>query len=220
MQPRFPPYNAPPINSMFQEPNGQTIMRKSALLATCLVLSSITAFAAPRALVPDEGQIEFVVKEMGVPVSGKFKRFDAAIDIDPAKPEKSSVSIRIDIGSLATGNDEADALAVGPDWLDKAHAPYAIFKSASIRELSKARYEAKGALNIHNREREFVIQFSAADQPGGKTIVTSEFIIKRPDFAIGAGEWNEGDVVSPEILVKVRLALAPAAAKSPPVASR
>jgi polyisoprenoid-binding protein YceI len=196
-------------------------MHKSiALAASCLVFSSITASAAPRTLLPEEGQIEFIVKEMGVPVSGKFKRFEAAIDIDPIKPEKSSVSMRIDIGSLATGNDEADALAVGPDWLDKAHAPYAIFKSASIRELSKGRYEAKGTLNIHNKEREFAIQFSATDQSGGKTIVTSEFIIKRPDFAIGAGEWNEGDVVSPEILVKVRLALAPAAAKSPPVASR
>jgi polyisoprenoid-binding protein YceI len=196
-------------------------MHKSiALAASCLVFSSITAFAAPRTLVPNEGQIEFIVKEMGVPVSGKFKRFEATIDIDPVKPEKSSVSMRIDIGSLATGNDEADALAVGPDWLDKARAPYAIFKSASIRELSKGRYEAKGTLNIHNKEREFVIQFNATDQSGGKTIVTSEFIIKRPDFAIGAGEWNEGDVVSPEILVKVRLALAPAAAKGGPIVSR
>jgi len=181
------------------------------LIATLVGVFSIGAFAAPRSLLPEEGQIEFIVKEMGVPVSGKFKRFDAAIDIDPVKPEKSSTNIRIDIGSLATGNDEADALAVGSDWLDKAHAPYAIFKSASIRELSKGHYEAKGTLSIHNKERGFVIPFSAIDQAGGKTIVTSEFIIKRPDFAIGAGEWNEGDVVSPEILVKVRFALAPPA---------
>jgi polyisoprenoid-binding protein YceI len=186
-------------------------MFRSMLIATLVGVFSIGAFAAPRSLLPEEGQIEFIVKEMGVPVSGKFNRFDAAIDIDPVKPEKSSTNIRIDIGSLATGNDEADALAVGSDWLDKAHAPYAIFKSAAIRELSKGRYEAKGTLSIHNKERGFVIQFSAIDQAGGKTIVTSEFIIKRPDFAIGAGEWNEGDVVSPEILVKVRFALAPPA---------
>ena len=195
-------------------------MYKSTLVATCLVVSSITAFATPRTLVPQEGQIEFIVKEMGVPVSGTFKRFEAAIDIDPIKPEKSSANLRIDIGSLSTGNDEADTLAVGPDWLDKAHAPYAIFKSASIRELGKGRYEATGTLNIHNNEHGLVIQFSAADQAGGKTIVTSEFMIKRSDFAIGGGEWNEGDVVAPDVLVKVRFALAPAATKSGPVASR
>jgi polyisoprenoid-binding protein YceI len=195
-------------------------MFKSILVAACLACSSSTTFATPRTLVPNEGQIEFIVKEMGVPVSGKFKRFEAAIDIDPVNPEKSSANIRIDISSLATGNDEADALALGPDWLDKTHAPFAIFKSASIRELGKGRYEAKGTLNIHNKERQLLIQFSATDQAGGKTVVTSEFIIKRSDFAIGGGEWNEGDVVSPEILVKVRFALAPAATKNSPVASR
>ncbi len=195
-------------------------MYKSTLAAAFLVLSSIAASAAPRALVPQEGQIEFVVKEMGVPVSGIFKRFDAAVDIDPLKPQNSSVNMRIDIGSLSTGNDEADALAVGPDWLDKAHAPYATFKSASIRELGNGRYEATGTLNIHNKERGFVIPFSAADQAGGKTVVTSEFTIQRSDFAIGGGEWNEGGVVAPDVLVKVRFALAPAATKSGPLASR
>jgi polyisoprenoid-binding protein YceI len=171
-------------------------------------------------LLPDEGQIEFIVKEMGVPVSGKFKRFDAAIDIDPSKPEKSSANIRIDIGSLSTGNDEADALATGPDWLNKAQAPYATFKSSSIKDLGKGRFEAVGTLSVRNKERPCVIQFSATDQPGGKTVVTSEFMIKRADFAIGGGVWNEGDVVAPEVLVKVRLTLAPAAGKSTPVASR
>ncbi len=188
-------------------------MHKSVMLATCLIFLSICAFAAPRSLVPEEGQIEFIVKEMGVPVSGKFKRFEAMIDLDSAKPEKSSANLRIDIGSLATGNDEADALALGSDWLDKARAPYAHFKSTSIRELGKGRFEAKGTLNIHNKEREFAIQFSTSDQAGGKTLVASEFVIKRADFAIGGGVWNEGDIVSPEILVKVRFALAPAAVK-------
>ncbi len=206
-------YNSRQFSTPLTVECDKAIMYKSMFVATCLACSSAATFATPRALVPEEGQIEFIVKEMGVPVSGKFKRFEAAIDIDPIKPEKSSANMRIDIGSLATGNDEADALAVGPDWLDKTRAPYAIFKSISIRELGKGRYEAKGTLNIHNKERDFVIQFNGTDQAGGKTIVTSEFSIKRSDFAIGGGVWNEGDVVSPEILVKVRFALVPAATK-------
>ena len=203
-----------------KDANSKENMYKSTMVATCLAFSSITAYATPRTLVPQEGQIEFVVKEMGVPVSGIFKRFDAAIDIDPLKPEKSSANMRIDIGSLSTGNDEADALAVGPDWLDKAHAPYATFKSTLIRALGNGRYEATGTLNIHNKERGFVIPFSATDEAGGKTVVTSEFMIKRSDFAIGGGKWNEGGVVAPEVLVKVRFALAPAATKSGPIVSR
>src|SRR5476649_1620240 len=131
-------------------------MRKPIAAAIFLVAVLSTTFAAPRSLLPEEGQIEFVVKEMGVPVPGKFKRFEAAVDIDPAKPEKSSANVRIDIGSLTTGNDEADAVAVGPDWLDKGRAPYAVFKSVSMRDLGGGRYEAKGTLSIRNRERDFV----------------------------------------------------------------
>lgn len=184
------------------------------LLATCMTFASVNALGAPRSILLEESQIEFVVKEMGVPVPGKFKRFDATIDIDPAKPEKSSANLRIELGSLTTGNEEADALAVGPDWLDKAHAQYAIFKSISIRALGGGRYEAKGALSIRNHERPMIIQFSSADRAGGKNVITSEFIIKRSEFGIGGGEWNEGGVVAEEVAVKVQLTLAPAAAKT------
>jgi polyisoprenoid-binding protein YceI len=194
-------------------------MHKSILLVVCLASSTFNAFATPRTLLPEESQIEFIVKEMGVPVSGNFKRFEAAIDIDPAKPEKSSASMRIQVGSLTTGNDEADAIAADPDWLDKAHAPLALFKSVSIRVLGGGRYEAKGTLSIRNKERDIVIQFSSTEQAGGKTVIASDFVIKRSEFGIGGGVWNEGGVVAEEIPVKVRLMLAPAARKSSPTAS-
>jgi polyisoprenoid-binding protein YceI len=115
---------------------------------------------------------------------------------------------------------EADAIAVDPNWLDKTHAPYALFKSISMRALDKGRYEAKGTLSIRNKERDIVSQFSSTDQVGGKTVITSEFIIKRSEFGIGGGEWNEGGVVAEDITVKVRLTLAPTASKSIPSASR
>ena len=161
-----------------------------------------------------------MVKEMGVPVAGSFQRFDAVIDIDPVNPEKSSANVRIDIGSLTTGNDEADALAIGPEWLDKAGAPYAIFKSLAIRETGKGHYEIKGTLSIRNKERPIVIQFSTTEQPGGKTAVNSEFTLKRSEFSIGGGVWNQGGVVAEEIPVKVRFMLAPPGSNAGPSTNR
>ena len=191
-----------------------TTMCKSILVSGCLGCFCLTAMATPRVLLPEESRIEFVVKEMGVSVSGKFEHFDAAIDIDPSKPERSVADLRIDVGSLSTGNDEADAVAVGPDWLDKDHAQYAHFKSATIRTLGAGHYEAKGTLSIRNREREIVISFSSADQSNGRTVITSDFPIPRSDFGIGGGIWNEGGVVAETIPVKVRLTLAPAGDKN------
>ena len=183
----------------------------SALTVAGFCLASASALATPRSMLANEGKIEFVVKEMGVPVAGSFQRFDAVIDIDPVNAEKSSANVRIDIGSLTTGNDEADALAIGPEWLDKAGAPYAIFRSVTIRELGKGHYEIKGTLSIRNKERPIVIQFGTTDLPGGKTVINSEFTLKRSEFGIGGGVWNQGGVVSEEIPVKVRFTLAPPA---------
>lgn len=185
-------------------------MKRFPFLALALIAFAANSWAAPRVLLANESKIEFIVKEMGVPVSGEFKRFDATLDIDLAKPEKSSAKLHIDIGSLTTGNDEADAIALDPNWLDKAHAPNALFTTKAIRLLAPGRYEATGSLSIRNKLRDMVIQFSSADQASGKTLVSSDFIIKRSEFGIGGGEWNEGGVVSEDIQVKVRLLLAPA----------
>ena len=166
--------------------------------------------AAPRGVFLDQSQIEFTVKEMGVPVTGKFKRFEAVLDIDLAKPEKSSAAIRIDIGSLATDNDEADAIAVSTDWLDKVRAPQATFQSSSISALGAGRFEAKGSLSVKNVARPITLQFSSSELADGKTMITSEFKINRSEFGIGGGIWNQVGVVTEVILIKVKFLLSPA----------
>ena len=185
-------------------------------LAAGLIIASTAAAAAPRALVAKDSRIEFVVKEMGVPVDGKFAVFEAAIDIDAARPEQSSANLRIDVASLTTGNDEADAIATGPDWLDKDHARFAVFKSTAIHALGGGRYEARGTLTIRNKARDISLQFSGVDQADGRMLVTSEFSIQRSEFGIGGGVWNQGGVVAEAVPVKVRLLLAPAGARVGP----
>jgi len=167
------------------------------------------AIAAPRVLLPNQSAILFTVKEMGVPVSGRFRRFEALVDIDDAKPERSKAELRIEIRSLTTGNDEADAIAIDANWLDAVHAPYAVYKSSTIRALSPGRYEAKGSLTIRNQTRELVMQFTSTKQASGNLDVSGEFIINRSDFGIGGGEWNQADIVAKEVAVKVHLVLAP-----------
>lgn len=193
-------------------------MNKLFVLAACLLLAATGAFAAPRLLVREGSQIGFTVKQMGVPVSGQFQRFQAAVDLDSARPENSRASLKIEVGSLTTGNEEADAVAMDGDWLDKEHAPYATFNSASIRPLGGGRYEAKGTLSIRNRTHDIVVPLVTGDQPDGKTVITAAFVIKRSEFGIGGGIWNEGGVVAEEIPVNVRLIVAQPAA--PPSAKK
>jgi polyisoprenoid-binding protein YceI len=185
-------------------------MIKSLFLASTLLCVSLSAIAAPRGLLVAESKIEFTVTQMGVPVVGRFKKFDASIDLNNEHIEQSSAHFRIDIASLDTGNDEANAIATNADWLNQPQAPFATFKSSQISALGQGRFEAKGMLTIRNKPRDLRLSFERVDQPNGNTMIKSRFIIKRSEFGIGGGMWNEGGVVSEDIPVNIQLLLAPA----------
>lgn len=183
---------------------------RRALTALILVLASATALAAPRSLDRAHSEIRFSVKQMGVTVDGHFERFTARIDLDAAQPERSQAEIQVDIASLTTGDPDADAVAVDTPWLDRAGFPQARFKSRTLRALGGGRYEARGPLTLKGRTREIVVPFSLQDQPDRSTQLSGEFTLKRSDFGIGGGDWNEGGLVAEEVPVRFRLRLAPA----------
>jgi len=178
-------------------------MRRIALLFGIGLLSLHTA-AAERTLIPAQSEIGFSVKQMGVAVSGVFRRYAARIDLDEKQPEKSSAHLEIDTASLSTGDDEADGVARDQAWLDTAGFPKAVFHSSSVRALGGGRHEARGTLTIKGRSRELAIPFTLKN-----AVASGEFILRRVEFGIGGGEWNEGDLVAPDVTVRFRLQLSP-----------
>lgn len=181
------------------------------LAASCLGLLLVlpaAAQAAPRKLLREDSEIAFRVTQMGVEVSGRFQGFDARIDWIADDPTRSSAEITVEIGSLTTGDEEADGIALDKPWLDRAGFPQAHFRSKSVRRLEGSRYEVTGALTIRGRERPLTLSLTARSQDGGALTLEGEFAIRRSDFGIGGGEWNEGDLVADSVPVHVRLRLA------------
>jgi polyisoprenoid-binding protein YceI len=182
-------------------------MTRAALLL--LMALSVDAAAAERAVVAGKSEVGFSVKQMGVSVSGSFRRYVAQIDLDPAAIDKARAQIEIDTASLTTGDAEADAVATEKAWLDVAGFPKATFASQQVRALSGDRFEASGTLTIKGQSKPLTVPFSLKAAPDGSAVASGEFKIQRVAFGIGGGEWNEGDMVSPEVLIRFRLALAP-----------
>ncbi|MEN9689461.1 MAG: hypothetical protein RI998_1458, partial [Pseudomonadota bacterium] len=52
---------------------------------------------AQQKLVPAQSEIVFVSKQMGVPVEGRFKKFDAQIAFDPAKAAAGKIAFTVDM---------------------------------------------------------------------------------------------------------------------------
>ncbi len=177
-------------------------------LLLLLLLIPALANGAERKVQPAKSEIGFTVTQMGVGVSGTFRNFVAIVSLDPAKPEAGSAEIVVDIASISTGEPDADKEALAKAWLDAAGFPKARFKSTSVQALGNDRYEVTGLLTLKGKPRELTIPFTLTQQPDGSQLASGEFKLRRTDFGIGGGEWNEADLVANKVPVHFRLSLA------------
>ena len=161
-----------------------TLALLGALLATSALAAELTLFS------PEKSQVTFVSKQMGVPVDGRFRRFDAKIAVDPAKPEAGRAQIDIDLASIDTGNGDADAEAKGKNWFNTAAFPKASFASTQVRALGNGRYEALGKLSIKGTTRDIAAPFSIKPEGNGAWF-DGGFAINRLQFKIGEGVWAD-----------------------------
>jgi len=176
-----------------------------ALLAAALHAAPALA-QAPAKLVPAQSEVTFVTKQMGVPVDGRFKKFDAQISLDPKKPEAGSVAFSIDTGSATLGVPESDAEMPKANWFNVAKFPQATFKSTAIKGLGNGKFEVAGKLEIKGSVRDVVVPVQIT-QSGGNSTATGSFLLKRLDFKIGEAEWADTTVVANDVTVKFKLAL-------------
>lgn len=175
-----------------------------ATFATAALLA--TAAHADQALVPAQSEIGFSVKQMGVPVEGRFKKFDAKIDFNPKKPETGKIAFTIDTGSASLGVPESDAELPKAPWFNVPKFPQASFQSSAIKGLGGGKFEVTGKLTIKGSVRDVVVPVTLV-QTGANTVASGAFGIKRLAFKIGEGDWADTSMVADDVQVKFKLAL-------------
>ena len=163
--------------------------------------------ASPTRLVADKSQIAFVSKQMGVPVEGTFKKFDAQVAFDPRKPEGGTVALQIDTASASLGVPMSDAELPKAPWFDAAHFPQAVFQSSAIKALGDGRFEMAGKLTIKNISRQVTVPVTIAPA-GSHAVATGSFTIQRLDYKVGDGEWTDTSVVGNDVQVRFKFTLA------------
>jgi polyisoprenoid-binding protein YceI len=175
-----------------------------------LLLAGALAAAVPaqaqQQLVPAQSSIEFTAKQMGVPMQGHFRKFDAQVAFDPAKPATSRIRFTVDTGSATMGARETDAELPKPVWFNVAQFPQATFESSTIKALGGGKFDVAGKLTIKGASVQVSVPVSLA-QSGATTTATGMLPIKRLAFKIGDGEWADTSMVADEVQVKFKLAL-------------
>lgn len=180
----------------------------SILRATAVVLASLAALAAhaEQKLLPSQSEVSFVSKQMGVPVEGRFKKFDAQLAFDPAKPETAKLAFTVDIASATLGSPEPDAELPKAPWFNTSKFPQATFHSSAVKGLGGGKFEVTGKLTIKGTVRDVTVPVALA-QSGATTTASGQFTIKRLAFKIGEGEWSDTGMVADDVQVKFKLAL-------------
>lgn len=176
------------------------------VVATLALLGAAPAAFAQQKLVPAQSEIAFVSKQMGVPVEGKFRKFDAQVAFDPKKPEAARIAFTVDLGSASLGSAESEAELVKPAWFNTPKFPQATFQSTAVKGLGGGKFEVAGKLTIKGNARDVLVPV-ALTQAAGTTTATGTFTLKRLEFKIGEGEWTDTSMVANDVQVKLRLAL-------------
>jgi len=184
-------------------PFSSTLRTTGLVMAAALL--SLSAQAQQK-LLPAQSEIAFVSKQMGVPVDGHFKKFDAQIAFDPAKPEASKIAFSIDMGSATLGAPEPDAELPKASWFNALKFPQATFQSSAVKKLASGKYEVAGKLSIKGHAQDVVVPVTLS-QSGASTTASGAFAIKRLTFKIGENEWADTSMVADDVQVKFKLAL-------------
>ncbi|MGH8832051.1 MAG: YceI family protein [Polaromonas sp.] len=182
--------------------------RASFILALLLWLPGAGAQAAEYRRVDLAGShIRFTSRQMGVPVDGAFRKFDASLAFDPEAPARARGQLRIDLASIDTGNREANEEVVGAQWFDVKRHPHAQFEMRQIQPLGGGRFQVSGVMSLKGSSQPLV--FSSAFKASGKqAVMEGVFVLKRLDFRVGEGVWGDVGVVANEVTVQFHLVLA------------
>lgn len=160
--------------------------------------SAVVSEAAPsRWQVQPGGKLGFRTMVNGEAVDGNFSGWSADIVFDPENPEAGSITVRIPLLSVSSGDDTRDTMLKGDDFFGGGPAT-AVFRSASIKRRAADRYTAAGTLSMNGAQRPVSLTFGLKIT-GDRAKATGTATLDRTAFAVGKGEWESTDQISGKV---------------------
>ncbi|MEO1518331.1 MAG: YceI family protein [Bacteroidota bacterium] len=181
---------------------------KKVLLYACLVLalSSFSLAGLFEAKISEDYHVKFSTSK----AVGSFRGLSGDIVFDPNNLESSRFDMRVDVGTINTGNKKKDKHAIGKSWFKTSAFPNIRFVSSDI-ELVDEEYLVSGTLTIRDVSKEISFPFTV-EEMDGKRVFSGKFTIDRYDYKIdGPALMGRlvGDMVDIELKVPVDLASSP-----------
>jgi polyisoprenoid-binding protein YceI len=155
-------------------------------------------------ITPQNSKIDFVGSKVTGSHNGSFQQVTGEIDF-AGQPEKSRVSITIDVDSMTTDTERLTKHLKTADFFDVAKYPQATFVSTEIKPGGEngATHTVTGNLTMHGVTKAITFPATINVTPDTAT-VDSSFSINRRDFGISfAGATN--DLIRDDVVLKLNV---------------
>lgn len=158
------------------------------------------------------GSIRFSVESAGMFTSeGEFKRFRSALTLDEAHPERSSVVVHVDAGSVDMAWENGTEMLRSADYFDVSKYPDLRFTSSAIEAAGSDRYIIRGALMIRGVTRPWMLEARMLERrmDAAGNFEVANFVatgtLQRSEFGMVADQGFISDKVTLRINVHLQL---------------
>jgi len=158
----------------------------SPILLFLATITTPTVFAQTRPHIVDQAhsQINFVAEARFISAHGFFDKWDAEVQLDPAKIENSSFKIIIDAASINTRVAMRDNHLRSKDFFDVATYPQITLVSKKITKTGDRTYTVTGDLTMRGVTKQLDVEVTHVFYENNRGRFRANFRINRKDFGI------------------------------------
>lgn len=179
----------------------------SALALFTGALSAADTQVLPRYVqAPAGSSLAFVFDQAGAASNGAFKQFTTELRYDEKAPEAGWLSVKIEIASVDTQDQERDEMLAGADLFDAQKFPVAQYVANSFARRADGGIESVGKLTLRGVTRDVRLPLKITRTTTGLTL-SGEAVIKRLDYGVGQGDFKSTESVGDEVKLQYKVAL-------------
>jgi len=178
------------------------------LIPVCLAVLPLAA--QPKVFKVDTNHtvLGFKASTLLFDVPGRFDRYKAEIQGDPATLEGVSIRLELDAASVDTANKPRDKHLRSEDFFDAARHPKIVFTSTQVRRAGP-QLLVKGTLDLHGVTRELELPFTPAEGRNGAGVPTWSYratlTLDRLAYGLGAESVAARISLKPEVELNLLL---------------
>ena len=155
----------------------------------------------------DASSVGFIATYDEIPFEGRFEEFESVVHFDPSALDQASFKVNIVVASVNTDSPDRDEGMLEQEFFDAPQYPNATFTSTAFtKSTDKDGYEVIGDLIIKGISKPVSLGFTWEESDNAVRL-QGQGVVRRTDFEIGTGDWEEDDTIGFNVRIVFDLSL-------------